>query len=135
LYYPPVIYFPEGVRKDRGDPRFLAYNASQLLAVGRVDEADAEVGRALRLDPNYSDALALQSIIAVVQNDRDKALSAAEQAVKADPNSATAQIALSYAQQARFDLEGARASLEKAVKLEMRWRGRGWQSSRLHSVT
>jgi Tfp pilus assembly protein PilF len=118
LYYPPVIYFPEGVREDRGDPRFLAYNASQLLAVGRVDEADAEIGRALRLDPNYSDALALQSIIAVVQNERDKALSAAQQAVKADPNSATAQIALSYAQQASFDLEGARASLEKAVQLD-----------------
>jgi Tfp pilus assembly protein PilF len=118
LYYPPVLYFPEGVREDRSDPRFLAYNASQLLAVGRVDEADAEIGRALSLDSNYSDALALQAIIAVVQNDRDKALSAAQQAVKADPNSATAQIALSYAQQARFDLEGARASLEKAVQLD-----------------
>jgi tetratricopeptide (TPR) repeat protein len=118
LYYPPVIYFPEGVRKDRSDPRFLAYNASQLLAVGRVDEANAEIGRALRLDPNYSDALSLQAIIYVVQNERDKALSSAQQAVKADPNSATALIALSYAQQARFDLEGARASLEKAVQLD-----------------
>jgi Tfp pilus assembly protein PilF len=86
--------------------------------VGRVDEANAEIGRALRLDPNYSDALSLQAIIYVVQNERDKALSAAQQAVKADPNSATALIALSYAQQARFDLEGARASLEKAVQLD-----------------
>jgi tetratricopeptide (TPR) repeat protein len=118
LYYPPVIYFPEGVREDRSDPRFLAYNASQLLAVGRVDEADAEIERALRLDPNYSDALSLQAIIYVVQNEREKALSAAQQAVKADPNSATALIALSYAQQARFDLEGARASLEKAVQVD-----------------
>jgi Tfp pilus assembly protein PilF len=103
LYYPPVIYFPEGVREDRSDPRF---------------EADAEISRALRLDPNYSDALSLQAIIFVVQNEKDKALSAAQQAVKADPNSATAQIALSYAQQASFDLEGARASLEKAVQLD-----------------
>jgi tetratricopeptide (TPR) repeat protein len=118
LYYPPVIYFPEEVREDRSDPRFLAYNASQLLAVGRIDEADAEIGRALRLDPNYSDALSLQAIIYVVQNERDKALSAAQQAVKADPNSATALIALSYAQQARFDLEKARASLEKAVQVD-----------------
>jgi len=118
LYYPPVIYFPEGVRKDRGDPRFLAYNASQLLAVGRVDEADAEIGRALRLDPNYSDALSLQAIIAVVQNEKEKALSTAQKAVEAGPNSATAQIALSYAQQASFNLEGARASLEKAVQLD-----------------
>jgi len=118
LYYPPVIYYPGEVREDRRDPRFLAYSASQLLAVGRVDEADAEIGRALSIDPNYSDALALQSIIAVVQIDREKALSAAWQAVEADPNSATAHIALSYAQQAHFDLEGARASLEKAVQLD-----------------
>jgi tetratricopeptide (TPR) repeat protein len=118
LYYPPVVYFPEGVREDRGDPRFLAYSASQLLAVGRVDEADAEIGRALRLEPNYTDALSLQAIIYVVQNETDKALSAAQQAVKADPNSATALIALSYAQQARFDLEKARASLEKAVQVD-----------------
>jgi Tfp pilus assembly protein PilF len=118
LYYPPVIYYPGEVREDRRDPRFLAYSASQLLAVGRVDEADAEIGRALSIDPNYSDTLALQSIIAVVQNDREKALSAARQAVEADPNSATAHIALSYAQQASFDLEGARESLEEAVQLD-----------------
>ena len=68
--------------------------------------------------PNDPNALALQTIIAVVQNDTDKALSVAQQAVQVAPDSATAHIALSYAQQARFDLEGARASLEKAVQLD-----------------
>ena len=99
------------------DPRFFAYHASLLLAVGRVDEARADIERALRLSPNDSNALALQTIIAVVQNDKDKALQVAQQTVETAPDSATAQIALSYAQQARFDLEGARTSLEKAVKL------------------
>ena len=53
-----------------------------------------------------------------MQNEKEKALTVAQQAVSAAPNSATALIALSYAQQARFDLEGARASLKKAVELE-----------------
>jgi len=109
-----IATVPETVR----DPRFFAYRASLLLAVGRVDEAGADLKRALRLAPNDSNSLALQSIIAVVQNEKNTALNAAQRAVEAGPGSATALIALSYAQQARFDLEGARASLEKAVQLD-----------------
>lgn len=120
LYYPPVIYVPpaEAPKEDLSNPRFLAYRASQLLSVGRVDEAGADIERALILDPNYSDAFALQAIIAVVQNEKEKALNSAQKAVEADPNSATARLALSYAQQAGFDLEGARESVEEAVKLD-----------------
>jgi tetratricopeptide (TPR) repeat protein len=119
LYYPPVMYVPPGEapKEDPGDPRFLAYRASRLLAVGRVDEANVDIQRALSLDPGYSDAYALQAIIAVVQNEKSKALKAAQKAVETGPNSATARIAISYAQQASFDLEGARASVEEAVKL------------------
>jgi tetratricopeptide (TPR) repeat protein len=109
-----IATIPEAVR----DPRFFAYRASLLLSVGRVDEANADIGRALRLAPYDSNALALQSIIAVVQNEKDKALRVAKRAVEAAPDSATALIALSYAQQARFDLEDARANLEKAVQLD-----------------
>jgi tetratricopeptide (TPR) repeat protein len=100
------------------DPRVFAYRASLLLAVGRVDEANADIARVLNLNPNDSDALALQTIIAVVQNEQERALDLARQAVRAAPNSASALIALSYAQQSVFDLEGARATLQKAVKLE-----------------
>jgi tetratricopeptide (TPR) repeat protein len=100
------------------DPRFFAYRAHLLLAVGQVDEAAVDIERALRLAPDYADALALQTIIAVAQGDRDRALAIARKAVKAAPKSATAQVALSYAQQARFDLEGARASVEKALALD-----------------
>jgi tetratricopeptide (TPR) repeat protein len=100
------------------DPRFFAYRASLLLAVGRVDEAGADIQRALSLRANDPNALALQTIIAVVQNEKDQALQVAQQAVQAAPDSGTARIALSYAQQARFDLEGARATLEETVKRE-----------------
>ncbi|MEW6296503.1 MAG: TonB-dependent receptor [Thermodesulfobacteriota bacterium] len=100
------------------DSRFFAYRASLLLAVGRVDEASADIERVLNLNPNDSHALALRTTIAVVQNEQESALDIAQKAVAAAPHSATALIALSYAQQAGFDLEGARASLQKAVALE-----------------
>jgi len=103
---------------DVRDPRFYAYRASLLLTVGRVDEAGADIKHALSLDPNYSDALALETIIYIVQNEKDKALDAAEKAVESNPDSATAEIALSYAQQAMFNLKGALSSLEKAVQLD-----------------
>jgi tetratricopeptide (TPR) repeat protein len=103
---------------DVRDPRFFGYRAHLLLAVGRVDEARADIERALQLAPNDADALSLQAIIAIVQNDKDRALAIAEKNVAANPASATARIALSYAQQSRFDLPGARASVEKAVELD-----------------
>jgi tetratricopeptide (TPR) repeat protein len=120
LYYPPVMYFPPGVspKEDLGDPRFLTYRASQLLAVGRVDDANSYIQRALSLDPRYSDAHALQAIIFVAQNERNKALNAARKAIETGPNSASARIANSYAQQAAFDLAGARTSIEEALKLD-----------------
>ncbi|MGD9235468.1 MAG: tetratricopeptide repeat protein [Desulfobacterales bacterium] len=120
LYYLPVMYVPlrEAPNEDPRDPRFLVYRASQLLAVGRVDEADADIRQALNLDPGFSDAYALQAIVFVVQNEKDRALDAAKRAVETGPRSATARIAMSYAHQADFDLEGARASIEEALKLD-----------------
>lgn len=106
----------KGVPNDLREPRFFTYRASLLLAVGRVDEAGPDLDRALSLDPSYGEALALQSIIAVVQNDKEKALALSQKSVAADPKSASALIARSYAQQANFDLEGARTSLQQAVQ-------------------
>ena len=108
----------KGAPPDVNDARFFAYRAQLLLGVGRADEASKDIAQALKLNPNYGDALALQSIVAVVQNDKERALSIAQKAVTADPKSASALTALSYAQQANFDLEGARTSLERAVQAE-----------------
>jgi tetratricopeptide (TPR) repeat protein len=107
-----------GVPPDIREPRFFAYRAQLLLGVGRVDEASKDIERALSLSPNNADALALRSIVAVVQNDKAQALDTARKAVAADAKSATALVALSYAQQANFDLEGARNSLERAVQAD-----------------
>ncbi len=107
----------KGVPDTVGDPRFFTYRASLLLAVGRVDEAGKDIARALSLNPAFSDAFALQSVIALVQNEKEKALDIAKKAVAADPKSGSALIALSYAQQANFDLEGALSSLQQAVQV------------------
>ncbi len=118
LYYTPVLYVPPEAPRPATEARLHAQRAADLLAVGRVEEAVAEIERALSIEPNAADAFALQTIIFIVQNQKKKALETAIRAVKSDPTSATARIALSYAQQARFDLEGARVSLEDAVKLD-----------------
>lgn len=117
LYYLPVLS-PKPGELGEGDPRFFTYRASLRLATGNVEEAGKDLEQALKLAPNDSDALSLQTIIAVVSNQADKAVETAKSAVAAGPKSATAQIAQSYARQAKFDLEGARESLETAVKLE-----------------
>lgn len=108
----------KGIPEPFADARVYVYRAALLLAVGRVDRAGADLQRALAADPRDPQALALQSIVAVVQNDKDGALRLARAAVEADPKSPSALIALSYAQQARFDLEGARSSVQRAVALD-----------------
>ncbi len=98
--------------------RFFNYRASLLLSVGRVDEAKSDIEKALQSMPMNSDALALQSIIAVAQNEKVKALDLARRAVEANAQSSSARVALSYALQANFDLQGALNSLKETVKLE-----------------
>jgi tetratricopeptide (TPR) repeat protein len=106
------------VPPDVSDGRVLAHRASLLLAVGSVDEAKADIARALRLNPGDCNALALQATIAVVQDEKAAARDAADRAVAACPRSAAALIARSYAQQSDFDLPGARRSLDEAVEAE-----------------
>jgi tetratricopeptide (TPR) repeat protein len=117
LYYPPVLAAPPGGLK-QDDPRFLAGRAAEALAVGRVEEAAADLDQALKADPKNADALALQAVVAVTRNDKARALELARKAVEAGPTSAAARIALSYAQQARFDLDAALAAEKEAVRLE-----------------
>ncbi|MGH8659066.1 MAG: TonB-dependent receptor domain-containing protein, partial [Gammaproteobacteria bacterium] len=108
----------EGVPETEQGARFRLYRAALLLNVGRVDEAQADIDRALALDPKASLAHTLRSVIKVAQNEQEQALADGERAVALEPQSAAAHIALSYAQQARFDLEQARDTLLKAVEAE-----------------
>lgn len=93
----------KGITDDIRDPRFFTYRAALHLSVGRVDEASADIERALALDPTDSHAFALQSVIAVAQNRKEQGLDLARKAVDLAPESSTARVALSYAQQAHFN--------------------------------
>ena len=109
LYYPPVFSPDAPVNT-------LLQQAQRALAVGRVDAARSELARVLAQTPDNSEALALQSIIALTQNDTATARELAERAVKHRPASAAARIAQSYVQQAEFDLDGALQSLQNAAR-------------------
>ncbi|MDR4515750.1 FecR domain-containing protein, partial [Nitrosomonas sp.] len=113
LYYPAII----GYHRDPNNANFdnLLHEAEHLLSVGRVEEAGNIIDGILADDPDNSGALALQSIIAVVQNDKQTALELAKLAVEYDNLSAAARLALSYAQQASFDIEAALTSAKQAV--------------------
>ena len=100
------------------DPRFYDYRASLLLAVGRLGQAQADIKQALTLAPQNGLALALQSLIAVVQNQADKALSLAQEAADAEPESSSVRIALSYAWQANFNLPQALTAAQDATRLD-----------------
>lgn len=104
------------VNGEATDARFYVWRAGLLLQVGRVDEAERDIQQALKLRGADADAYALQSIVAVVRNDKDQALKLARDAVGLAPASSAAHIALSYALQARFRIEDALASAREAVK-------------------
>jgi tetratricopeptide (TPR) repeat protein len=85
----------ENAPADIRDPRFFTYRARLALAVGRVDDATADIDRALQLAPSDANALSLQAIMAIVQNDKDRAMAIAEKNVAANPASASARMSFS----------------------------------------
>lgn len=106
----------ENVPRDIHDPRFFNYRAMLFVTVGRAREARSDIEQALNLAPGDSTAIALQSIIAMAQNEKEKALVLAQEAVRADTDSAAAYIALSYAYQRNFNSGRALESIQQAVK-------------------
>jgi tetratricopeptide (TPR) repeat protein len=108
----------EGKTEEISDPRFFAYRASLLLSVGRVNEARSDLEKALTLSHGNGLAMAMESIIAVVQNDKEKALQLAREASQVEPNSVSVKIALSYADQANFNLNEALSAVKEATRLD-----------------
>jgi tetratricopeptide (TPR) repeat protein len=106
----------DGLGDGIDDPLFFLYRADLLVSVGRTIAAAADLDHALTLDAANSDAIALRSIISVVQNRKFDALSDAQRAVDLDPHSVSARLALSYAYQARFDLDSAYRETLEATK-------------------
>lgn len=98
------------------DTRFFVYRAGLSLTVGGVAKATADIEKALELDPGNSGALALRSMIAVVQNRKAAAYADAQRAVRSSPDAPAALIALSYAYQSGFDLPAALTAAQTATE-------------------
>jgi Flp pilus assembly protein TadD len=99
------------------DVHYLTLKAAMLLTVGRLDEAQPFIQQAQRLEPNNSDAFALQAVVAVTKNQQQAALDYAIKAVAANPKSSVAKIAQSYAYQAQFNLDEALIATHAATRL------------------
>jgi tetratricopeptide (TPR) repeat protein len=110
--------FLEGLPDDLPYPNIYAYQAALLLSVGQVDQAHSDIERTIKMDPSNVQAVALSSIVALVQNDKAKALQLAQKAISLDPDSSTGHVALSYARQADFDLQGSLQNIQEAVRLD-----------------
>lgn len=104
---------------------YRSYRAGLLLLVGRADEAEPDIEQALKDNPNNADALSLKAIIAIVRNDKARAVELANQATQIDDKSAAASIALSYALQANFKIEealrAARLATDKGRNNALAW--------------
>jgi len=86
-----------------------------LLSVGRVELARLSIAEVLQMDSDNATARGLESIIALVNNDREQALQIAKKAVMADSASSVARIALSYALQANFKIDLALFNLQESA--------------------
>ena len=116
LYYPAILGYHRN--QQSAEASNLLLQAENLLSVGQADEARIIIKRLLKENPDNSEAIALKSIIAVVQNDKQRALELASHAVELDDLSVPARLALSYAQQAAFDIDEALNSIKQAVILD-----------------
>ena len=116
LYYPAILGYHRN--QQSAEASSLLLQAENLLSVGQANEARVIIKRLLKENPDNSEAIALKSIIAVVQNDKQRALELASHAVELDDLSVPARLALSYAQQAAFDIDEALDSIKQAVILD-----------------
>jgi Flp pilus assembly protein TadD len=107
----------EAIPDDVRDPRMFSYRAQLLLAVGQVDAANADIGHALQLAPHDPNALALQAIIAVVQNDKEAGFALAQKD-ELDLRNALAYARLGELESSFGDLHKTFAAAQTAVALD-----------------
>lgn len=95
---------------------YLRVRAAMRLMVGQAVLAGEDIQQVLTRNPEDAEALALDSVRVLTQNNKEKAYELAIKAVEASPSSAVAYSALSYAEQARFNLDKALNAANQAVK-------------------
>ncbi len=100
----------ENLPDDLSSDDLYLYRAALYLTVGQVEQANIDLQRT----PNSGDALALQAIIALTNNDTAQAAAFAQQAIAANPEGVAPHLALSYVYQAQFDIAAALQAAQQA---------------------
>lgn len=92
------------------------YKATLYLSVGRTSLSQEIILSTLKIQAHNPQAIALQSIIATVQNNKIKALKLAKQASSIAPSAYQPAMALSYAYQSMFDIDSALSTIQSSIK-------------------
>ncbi len=102
---------------EKQTPWILRIRASLYLTVGRLSLAQQDIDQLLTKNAKDTHALALKSIISLVQNRKKEAYKLVNIAVANTPQSAVAYTALSYVEQGRFKLKKALKAAKKVTNL------------------
>lgn len=119
LYYPPVLGGGDAKRLSAlGEDGASLSRAAGLLGTGQVEEAKRIVEAVRSKERADPVALALASVIALVEDRKDEARRLADDAMTADARSPSAVLAASFVAQADFDIDRARRLAERAAELD-----------------
>lgn len=102
-----ALYYPIIVDTSSSNSKKLINRAAKKLAMGRVKQALQDLDSVVKTGKNITEALALKAIIALVNNDKSKALKLASQAYENNKQNTSAILAMSYVQQAHFNIQAA----------------------------
>ncbi|MBF0101978.1 MAG: FecR domain-containing protein [Desulfobacterales bacterium] len=116
------LFYPISHQLDEIDPldpaKLLIQKAINDLSCGMVTDAQQSIEQIFTLKSNYQYlAYGLLSNIYLVLNQREKALTLAQQAISLNPSSSSAWVDLAWAQQSLFNLDAATESAKKAIEL------------------
>ncbi|MEE8348854.1 MAG: TonB-dependent receptor [Acidobacteriota bacterium] len=104
---------------DPGDDGGLKIQKAMLdLIVGKVEDAQLLLTSITSDDSAYSMGQGLLSNVALVRNDKEEALAAAQRSVEANSSSPSAYLNLSLVEQSFFDLPLATRSVRQALDLD-----------------
>ena len=113
LYYPRII----DSKSISSNSKQLINRAANKLAIGRVVEALRDINKVLKTTPDQTEALSLKAIIALVNNDKEQALTLASKAYENDKQNISAMLAMSYVQQAYSSIDAALEPLLQYTKM------------------
>lgn len=103
---------------DPNNPRGIKLNADLLSYSGKKRESIEEYQKALKLDPNYAEALNNLGMVFFHLNQIDKANDAFQNAIELEPKEASYYVNLGFVHYRRGDIDKAISFFNKALELD-----------------